>query len=63
MIDLHREIDALEGAAHALEQSLRPQLDAIKFMRDAARRLRLEVRSGSVEDDRTPAPTQGGPRP
>lgn len=56
MLDLKREADQLEGAAFALEQSLRPQLDAVKFMRDAARRLRQGGRPGPVEDTRTPPP-------
>jgi len=52
-MDLRREADQLEGTAHMLEQSLRPQLDAIKFMRDTARRLKQAGRPGPVED-RTP---------
>lgn len=63
-MDLKREADQLEAAAHALEQSLRPQLDAVTFMRDAARRLKQAARRGSVEETTPPLPAahEGGPR-
>jgi len=56
VLDLKREADLLEGAAFALEQSLRPQLDAVKFMRETAVRLKRAGRPGPVEETRTPPP-------
>ena len=56
IINLAQEADRLEAVAHQLRQWLRPQLDFLKAVEDAAQRLRRAGRPGPVEDPRPPAP-------